>query len=274
MSAPDPHATLMARIYHARGLGWPGELDFYLDLAAKCTEKGQSILEIACGTGRVASRLARAGARVTGFDFSQSMLEVARLENADISNLQWQQADMRDFELDDTFGLIISPGHSFMHMLTISDQLACLACLRRHLDSNGLLVLHIDYQDITWLGDLCSDLGGVYKPGEQVIDPQTGYLVRTQRAWWYEPATQTAIAITRWEEFNDAGQSLDQWEIGPNRFHCFFRNEMEHLLQRAGLQVEALFGDFYRGELTDNSSEMIWLARPTLNGNNLSTVFL
>jgi hypothetical protein len=46
-------------------------------------------------------------------------------------------------------------------------------------------------------------------------------------------------------------------------FHCFFRYEIEHLLRRAGFQVEALFGDFYRGELTDTSSEMIWLASLT-----------
>ena len=62
-----------------------------------------------------------------------------------------------------------------MHLLTISDQLACLACLRRHLDSNGLLVLHIDHQDLPRLGDLCRDLGGVFQPGEEVIDPQTGH---------------------------------------------------------------------------------------------------
>jgi ubiquinone/menaquinone biosynthesis C-methylase UbiE len=251
----------MARIYHARGLTWPGELDFYLELAAKCSEKGQPILEIACGTGRVASQLARAGARVTGFDLSLSMLDVARLENTDIPNSRWLKADMRDFKLNESFGLIISPGHSFMHMITISDQLACLACLRRHLDSNGLLVLHIDHQDMPWLGDLRRDLGGVYKPGEQVIDPHTGHLVCTQRAWWYQPVTQTATAVTRWEEFDAAGESLDRWETGPNRFHCFFRYELEHLLQRAGFQVEALFGDFYRGELSDTSTEMIWLAR-------------
>jgi hypothetical protein len=86
--------------------------------------------------------------------------------------------------------------------------------------------------------------------------------VRTQRAWWYEPSTQIATAVTRWEEFDNAGQSLDQWETGPNRYHCFFRYEMEHLLHRAGFQVVALFGGFYRGELIDTSSKMIWLSSP------------
>jgi SAM-dependent methyltransferase len=197
---------------------------------------------------------------VTGIDLSTSMLDVARLESAGVPNLRWEYADMRNFDLGETFGLIISPGHSFMHLLTIGDQLACLACLGRHLDTDGLLVLHIDHQDFSWLGDLCRNLGGVFKTGEEITDPQTGHLVRTQRAWWYQPATQTATALTRWEELGQAGQTLDRWEAGPISFHCFFRYELEHLLLRAGFHVIALFGDFYRGELKDSSSEMIWLA--------------
>ena len=261
MLTTDPHTDLMARIYHARGLAWPGEFDFYLDLATQPSRNDRSVLEIACGTGRVATRLAQAGAHVTGIDLSAAMLEVAKRESAGISNLRWLQADMRNFDLKETFNLIISPGHSFMHLLTISDQLACLACLRRHLSPDGLLVLHIDHQDFSWLGDLRRDLGGVYQPGEEIVDPQTGHLARTQRAWWYEPATQIATAITRWEELDTDGKTLDRWEHGPNRFHCFFRYELEHLLLRAGFRVDALYGDFNHGELSDNSTEMIWLAR-------------
>jgi hypothetical protein len=38
---------------------------------------------------------------------------------------------------------------------------------------------------------------------------------------------------------------------------------VEHLLHRAGFKVDALYGDFYRSEISDDSSEMIWLARPS-----------
>jgi hypothetical protein len=36
---------------------------------------------------------------------------------------------------------------------------------------------------------------------------------------------------------------------------------MEHLLRRVGFEVQALYGDFFRQELRDESSEMIWIAR-------------
>jgi demethylmenaquinone methyltransferase/2-methoxy-6-polyprenyl-1,4-benzoquinol methylase len=43
---------------------------------------GNTALDVCCGTGDIAARLARAGATVTGLDFSAPMLEVARERNA------------------------------------------------------------------------------------------------------------------------------------------------------------------------------------------------
>jgi SAM-dependent methyltransferase len=259
---PDPHARLMARIYHARNLAWPGEIDFYLSLAARATAQNLPVLEIACGAGRIASRLAEARATVVGFDRSPAMLEVARQVSPALPNLRYLEADMRNFDLrtpdgqPQAFGLIITPGHSFMHLLSIADQLACLGCIRRHLAPGGLLVLHLDHQDFAWLGGL----KGAFEPGEELTDPLSGHWVRTTRAWSYAPAAQVASAVTRWQELDTNGQPLDQWETGPVSFHCFFRFEVEHLLQRAGFRIEALFGDFQGGELADASNEMIWLA--------------
>jgi demethylmenaquinone methyltransferase/2-methoxy-6-polyprenyl-1,4-benzoquinol methylase len=42
---------------------------------------GNAALDVCCGTGDIAQRLARAGARVKGLDFSSPMLEVARERN-------------------------------------------------------------------------------------------------------------------------------------------------------------------------------------------------
>lgn len=263
MPIPDPHAPLMARIYHARGIAWPGELEFYLDLAAQATAQGQPVLEVACGTGRIAVRLAQAGAQVTGFDLSPAMLEVASQHSRGLAGLRWLEADMRSFNIraaggeTQTFGLILVPGHSFQHLLTIPDQLACLERVRRHLAPGGRFVLHLDHQDFAWLGNLKGD----FEPGEDLTDPLTGHHVRTQRAWAYQPSSQTAVALTRWQELDGASRLLDQWQTGPVQFHCFFRYEVEHLLHRAGFQVEALYGDFHRGELTNASTEMIWLTQ-------------
>lgn len=51
-------------------------LDMHADLAR--IHKGESALEVCCGTGVVGQRLALAGAKVTGFDISLSMLKHAK----------------------------------------------------------------------------------------------------------------------------------------------------------------------------------------------------
>jgi SAM-dependent methyltransferase len=189
------------------------------------------------------------------------MLAVARQKSAGLPNVRWIQADMRSFELDEVFELAIIPGHAFQNLLTTEDQIACLECIKRHLKPGGVLVVHLDHQDISWLGELCGEKADLFEAAEQFQHPQTGRQVRTSRAWSYERSTQTAIVRTVWEEIEVDGQVVDRRENGPNRLHCVFRFEMEHLLARVGFAVEAVYGDFLRQELRDESTEMVWVAR-------------
>jgi hypothetical protein len=150
-------------------------------------------------------------------------------------------------------------------MLSEEDQAACLECIRRHLRPGGRLVLHLDAPDFGWLGGLCSGQGvasggGVFGPAAEGVDPATGHRVRTAKAWSFEPATQTASVVTAWEEIGSDGVVIDRWQRGPVRLHSVFRFEVAHLLARAGFEVEALYGDFGRGEFGNDSTEMVWVA--------------
>jgi SAM-dependent methyltransferase len=250
-----------ARTYDDSVPDWPGEIGFYRDLAAKVRSAGGSVLEIACGTGRVAIRLAQDGVQVVGLDISANMLEIARKKSVQLENTRWIEGDMRSFELGETFELVIIPGHAFQNLNTPQDQVACLGCIKRHLTPGGTLVVHLDPPDIPWLADLRREKGGVFEVAEQFQDPDTGRQVRALRAWSYEPSTQTATVQTVWEELDSDGRVVNRVERGPIRLHCVFRFEMEHLLARAGLEVEAVYGDFFRQELQDNSPDMIWIAK-------------
>ena len=71
---------------------------FYSALAR---ETGGPVLEIACGTGRVAIPIARQGFAVTGLDVVPAMLERARFkaESAGLS-VRWVEGDARRFDLE------------------------------------------------------------------------------------------------------------------------------------------------------------------------------
>src|SRR5215217_5056028 len=63
----DPAAAeIYADLYDASEVGWPGELDFYRELAAGATARGEGVLEVACGTSRIAIPLAQVGAGSPG----------------------------------------------------------------------------------------------------------------------------------------------------------------------------------------------------------------
>jgi ubiquinone/menaquinone biosynthesis C-methylase UbiE len=260
-----------AETYDAAVPDWPGEISFYLEAADWATSRGEAVLELACGTGRVAIRLAQAGAKVVGLDLSADMLAVAGQKSSSIDNVRWAEADMRAFDLEQQFGLILIPGHAFHNLLTPDDQVACLTCAHRHLTAGGMLVVHLDHQDISWLGDLVRDQGDAFVEEETFERPQTGRRVRALRAWLYERSTQTATCRTRWEELDENGDVVESRETGPTRLHCLFRFEVEHLMARVGFEVCATYGDFFGHPLDDDGAQMIWVARrPAAGGGQAS----
>ena len=251
---------------------WSGEIDFYREIAtAAVNVEDGVVLELACGTGRIAIRLVQSGVSVVGLDRSPEMLAVAMRKSTHNKYVHWIEADMRDFELDQRFDLVIIPDHSFHNLNSADDQYACLNCVRDHLVPGGTLVVHLDHMNshnMCWLGEISGEKGGIFEEAERFKHPLTGNQVQTKRAWSYETATQTAILQTVWEEFDDNGEVTNLWDTGLIKLHCVFRFEMEHLLERAGFEMDHLYGDFYRGELQNDSTEMIWIAS---RGNNPDT---
>jgi ubiquinone/menaquinone biosynthesis C-methylase UbiE len=61
--------------YSSSGLQIAGDLAFYQRIAR---EVGGPVLELDCGTGRIALPLGKAGLHVTGVDRSEAMLTIAR----------------------------------------------------------------------------------------------------------------------------------------------------------------------------------------------------
>ncbi len=124
-----------------------GDLHFYVRLATETASKGQAVLELGCGTGRVTIPIAQAGAEVVGLDNASPMLAVARrkAEAAGV-NIRWITADMTSFRLEQRFGLVLIPFRSFLHLLTEADQIACLRCVHQHLSPGGRLALNFFVQ--------------------------------------------------------------------------------------------------------------------------------
>src|SRR4030095_10842855 len=85
---------------------------------------------------------ARAGIDIVGLDASSQMLDVCagrvREEPAAVQqHVTLIYGDMSAFDLGRPVALITIPLPPFQHLLTVDDQLACLASVHRHLADGG-----------------------------------------------------------------------------------------------------------------------------------------
>src|SRR5207248_4787355 len=75
---------------------------------------GGPLLDLACGTGRMALRLAAQGYQVTGVDLVPEMIARARRKAAARSvSIEWVVADARAFHLDQQYPFIYMLGNAF-----------------------------------------------------------------------------------------------------------------------------------------------------------------
>ena len=224
-----------------------------------CSSLGEAprVLELGCGTGRLLLPLLDAGAVVVGLDEEPAMLAVAgsRLVLYG-SRVSLVQGDMRAYDLEQRFDMVVVGLNTFMHMLTVRDQIATLECAHRHLRAAGLLVL-----------DLANPLS-------VVRDTPVGVV---QYRFARELAGSPSATVTLWSvtELSPAAQLTQttlffdeaRGEYGPIHrsiaevsLRLIYRYELEHLLHRTGFAVKNIYGDYESGPFEDDSERMICLA--------------
>lgn len=236
------------------------DIDFYTALAVR---HGGPVLELGCGTGRVLLPTARAGVEITGLDLSASMLAVCRSKLAQEppevqSRVRLHHADMRSFDLGRRFGLVTIPFRSFQHLLTVEGQMACLACAHRHLEPGGTLALDVFNPSLRRLVDPKYLQESDYDQPFAMADGRS--VVRRDRNASVDLVNQVIhVEFIYYVTHPDGRQER---LVDPFPLRYFFRYEVEHLLVRAGFEVEAVYGDFDRSPVSPAAaSELVFVAR-------------
>lgn len=121
------------------------DLDLVLELARRCPGP---ILDLACGTGRIALALAARGYQVVGIDSNPAFIERAQSLAAALPYPppippRFEHADARSFAVSERFGLVVMMDQAFKYLLRHEDHLECLDRVRSHLNDTGrFLVEH------------------------------------------------------------------------------------------------------------------------------------
>lgn len=153
---PDPDGTRAVYDRQAEAYDTARSRSFFearwLATFGDALPRGAKVLDLGCGAGEpIAAWLRGEGFRVTGADFSEAMLTIARTRWPDGD---WRVADMRTLDLGETFDGIVA-WDSFFH-LTPDEQRATIPQLAAHLSPEGRLMVTVGHK----AGEVTGIVGG------------------------------------------------------------------------------------------------------------------
>jgi ubiquinone/menaquinone biosynthesis C-methylase UbiE len=205
-------------------------------LRERGSERRGRLLDVACGTGQHAVRLADAGWTVVGVDQSAAMLTQAHARRGNRQVIFYEQ-DMTALQIDEPpFDAAVCLFDSIGYAITNERIGATLAGIKRHLKPRGALVLEF------W----------------HAAAMLTSYDPRRERTWRVDDGSirrtsQTTLDVLRQvarvqygvERRDAKGQLVARWtEVHENRF--FLVQEMRLLLEASGYVLDGQFAGYDR----------------------------
>ncbi len=241
-----------AWLYDAHHSAHSDDLPFWISVSQR--HASQPVLELGCGSGRVALALAQAGCRVTGLDIDPEMLAILkkRLDEMPGLALNLIQADMTTFCLDQAFGAILLPCNT-LSIFTIQDRQKIFNLAASHLQSGGWFAASIP--NPAYLRSLpassASELEDIF------THPLDQEPVQVSSRWnrdcefftvtWYYDHLLPDGRVDRTEV--QVRHSLDLFAIYQDQ------------LARAGLLLKETYGDFDLSACTHHSPHLILVAQ-------------
>ncbi len=128
-----------------RDKDYRGEAEYTHNLIRKHEVSGNTVLNLGCGSGRHDRYLAEKGYKITGVDFSEEMLTLARNEASENGFLDYVKGDVRSVRLGKTFDIVLSLFHVMSYQVSDEDILASFATASAHVKPGGVFIFDCWY---------------------------------------------------------------------------------------------------------------------------------
>jgi ubiquinone/menaquinone biosynthesis C-methylase UbiE len=208
----------------------------------------KTVLDCACGTGQHLFMFSEIGLCVSGSDYSESMLEMAKcnLEKRE-KTIPLCQCDFRYLEQKhtDTFDAVVCLTTALPHLHTDADLITALTSMKSRLNKNGLLVLTQGTTPYT-----------LSLPAIEVVINRKDFSRIFVKE--HDGKFQTIHVLDLFH--SDNRTEGNQYDIV---YRIILDDEYKRLLVAAGFEDIHIYGDYGMSAYTEESRRLIVVARNT-----------
>ncbi|WNR45800.1 class I SAM-dependent methyltransferase [Paenibacillus roseipurpureus] len=197
--------------------------------------QGARILDLCCGMGRHSMALAEFGFEVTGVDLSSVLLEEAVKQDSE-KQVTWIPGDMREVPLTEPFDAVVNLFTSFGYFDEDEQNERVLHEMHRLLKRNGRFI--IDFLNPDYVK------ANLVAQSERIEDDVT---IREMRSI-EDGCVRKRIVIS--EPAQQDRHYLEQVKL-------YERPTFEAMLQRAGLRIDQVYGDYEGNPYAQASSSRL-----------------
>lgn len=231
------------------------DIDFYVQAGVKA--RGP-VLELGCGTGRIALPLTQAGCTVVGIDSSLPMLQQMKrkadqLESREKRRLLISCMNMASLAFDSEFALILCPYSAISYLLDETDIENCLNDVRRCLMRSGRFILDIfvPRPDLLCLPDKLV----IFDYRREIAD---GLFLERRKTIEKDLPARTNRITRYYRLIGHGGLVLEEFST-LETIRYYFQTELKLLLQSHGFEVLGEYGDFEGQPYHDQAQMMVFV---------------
>ena len=255
MSGRDKRYKAIAAYYDAEYADLPmlrEDVPFFL---GQLPARKQSILELCVGTARAAIPIAAFGHRVTGVDYDDDLLDIARQKRdaagVQAGRLELISGDAKAIDLGEKFDWVCVFFNTLLAFPTLDELDQLLATVRRHLKPRGRL----------WVDIFNPDLSLLSSPKSVGLEPRAFFVPELNRSVFcttdveVDQVAQVQQVTFNYRWFDPAGRTRRE----RFRFELtwLFPRELQLLMERNGFEIETTCGNYDGSPVTSMSPRII-----------------
>lgn len=209
------------------------------------------ILELCCGSGRITQELINDGHNICAIDNSNEMLDILKAKN--LPNIEILNSDMTTFKINRKFKFAFISYSSFQQLITLEEQIKCLNNIHDHLENGGVLAMDINPR-------ICE--------GAEILLRTHSYTAE----YPINNSTVTMYTSHKIDRINQIKYWKDEYlEIAENGIEqrtyidislkeCSL-DHMKLLFEKCRFEIINIYGDFDKGNVTEDSDNLIYVVR-------------